>query len=107
MPRLALFCPSKDQVNPVFKSLSVDFPGGSVIEDPPSYAGNTGLILESRRIPRAMGTAKPLSHNYAEPSHNYAENTQSYEESTLLSPPAAAIEAHSPGACSPQEKPPN
>lgn len=61
--KLDLFCPSKDQVNPVFKSLSADFPGGSVVEDLPSYAGIMGLILECRRIPHAVGAAKPLHHN--------------------------------------------
>ena len=85
----------------------MDFPGGSVVEDLPSYAGNTGLILESGRIPHAMGAAKPLCHNHVEPTHSYVGPTHSYVEPTLLSPPAAATEAHSPGARSPQEKPPN
>ena len=85
----------------------MDFPGGSVVEDLPSYAGNTGLILESGRIPHAMGAAKPLCHNHVEPTHSYVGPTHSYVEPTLLSPPAAATEAHSPGARSLQEKPPN
>ena len=71
-----------------------------MVEDPPSYAGNTGLILESGRIPHAMGAAKPLCHNHVEPTHSYVEPT-------LQNPPSAATEAHSPGARSPQEKPPN
>ena len=78
-----------------------------MVEDLPSYAGNTGLILESGRIPHAMGAAKPLCHNHVEPTHSYVGPTHSYVEPTLLSPPAAATEAHSPGARSPQEKPPN
>ena len=39
-----------------------DFPGGLVVENPPSNAGDAGLISsQGTRIPRAMGQLSPCA----------------------------------------------
>ena len=52
-----------------------DFPGGTVVKNPPTSAGDAGLILV-QEDPTCHGTTKPVRHNCwacaLEPtSHNY------------------------------------
>ena len=42
-----------------------DFPGGAVVKNLPSNAGDMGLIPgQGTKIPYAMGATKPMRHNY-------------------------------------------
>ena len=41
----------------------MDFPSGPVLKNPPTTAGNKGLIPGQGRS-HLPGTTKPLSHNY-------------------------------------------
>ena len=43
----------------------MDFPGGSVIKNPPANAGDVGLIPESGRSP-GEGNGNPLQYVYLE-----------------------------------------
>ena len=41
-----------------------EFPGGPVVTNPASSAGDTGLILEwAAKTPHASGAAQPRGHN--------------------------------------------
>jgi len=45
--------------------LQEDFPGGSVVKNPPANAGNMGSIPGSgTKIPHALGATKPIQYNY-------------------------------------------
>ena len=43
------------------KSIHRDFPGGSVVKNPPANAGDTGLIPWSRKIPHATQQLSPCT----------------------------------------------
>ena len=63
-----------------------DFPGGTVVKNPPAKAGDTGSSL-------SPGRSHMLQSNYA-------------REPQLLSPCATTTEAHAPTASAPQQKKP-
>ena len=49
-------------LNKLFLSKDKGFPGGSVVENLPANAGDSGLISESRRLP-GEGNSNPLQHS--------------------------------------------
>ena len=53
------FCKSKTILK--LKVYHRDFPGGTVVKNPPANAGDTGLISGPGRCHRAT---KPMCHNY-------------------------------------------
>ena len=62
--KLLKFCLLLTEVNPleimVFKNIAGDFPGGPVVKNPPSSAGDPGLIPgQGTRIPHAAGQLSP------------------------------------------------
>ena len=44
--------------------LSRDFPGGTVVENPPANAGGTRVRFLVREDPLCCGATKPVCHNY-------------------------------------------
>ena len=46
-----------------FKNKLWDFPGGTVVKNPPTNAGGTSSILV-REDPTCRGATKPVHHNY-------------------------------------------
>ena len=54
---------TKKEIESVIKNLSKDFPGGSVVKNPPANAGNTWSVSDLGRslVPQAT---KPVHHNY-------------------------------------------
>lgn len=50
-------------LNEELKYRKWDLPCGSVVENPPAHAGNTGLILV-QEDPTGRGATKPVCHNY-------------------------------------------
>ena len=48
-----------------------DFPGGPVVKNPPSYAGDMGLIQgQGTKIPHAVGQLSPRATTTEHKSHN-------------------------------------
>ena len=76
-----------------------DFPGGTVVKNPPAHAGDTGSLpgLGRSHMPQSNKAHAPQLLNL----HSRAREPQ------LLSPRATTTEAHTPRACArQQEKPP-
>ena len=83
----------------LYKNYFGDFPGGTVVKDPPANAGDTGSTLV-HEDPTCRGATKPVCHNYwactLEPmSHNY------------WSPRVTTTEARVPRAHAPQQEKPS
>ena len=52
-------------LTPYTKINSRDFPGGPVVKNPPSNAGDVGLIPgQGTKIPHPTGAIKPVRHSY-------------------------------------------
>ena len=48
---------------PLFKSETRDFPGSTVVKNPPANAGDTGLS-PGPKDPTCRGATNPVCHNY-------------------------------------------
>ena len=76
-----------------------EFPGGTVVKDPPANAGDTGLSP-------GLGRSRMLQSNYAHAPQLLSLHSRA-REPQLLSPRATTTEARTLRACAPQqEKPP-
>ena len=86
---------NKLKLDPYFisrqKINSRDFPGGTVVKNPPAIAGDTGSSPGPGKIPQAAEQLSPCATT---------------TEPALQCPRAATTEACVPRACAPQEKPP-
>ena len=76
-----------------------DFPGGTVVKNPPANAGDTGLIP-------GPGRSHMPQSNWARAPQLLSLRSRAHEPQ-LLNPRATTTEARTPRACAPQqEKPP-
>ena len=77
-----------------------DFPGGPVVKNPPSNAGDTGSIPgRGTKIPHAAGQLSPHATTREPAHHNYRAHAPQLESLRT----ATTEPAHS-GACAPQLK---
>ena len=77
----------------------VDLPGGPIVKNPPSNAGDTGLIPgQGTKIPHAVGQLSPRMTT-TEPASSRARAPQPENSRAATTKPA-----HS-GACAPQLEP--